>query len=460
MSHGLFRLTSSLMNTPLLITADAALGTLAYLQDRNMVEYAKLAMSDKESQKRPVDNFSDRPDTKTIGIFGSLAHRASGLDALCGAQSYMTLRAKFDDALNDPKINTIVLEIDSGGGEASGCFDLARHISDNSARNGGKRVIAYVAEHAYSAAYALASAADEIVIADTGGAGSIGVITVHQDISEHLSKEGIKITPIHAGKYKAIGNGYEALSDEARSMIQARVDKLYDKFVNLVAEHRGISTQLVRDTEAQTFSAEDALEKCLVDKIMSRDEFSQYLDSLANGSTEKSEKMDSSENPLEMTQKASAEELTTSKQESEMTTETMNLEQAMARIAQLEADKETSLRADAIAQAATKMSAFAKFGMDVEAYATALQDNDSATAFKMAEDALNQAVKMNTELDEKLTAAAAEKATALEQKEQEHKAAMQESDAMTELGSELDSDKAEEQEDGLDKAIAQLYPTK
>ncbi len=38
------------------------------------------------------------------------------------------LRRGFDEALADESIKTIVLHIDSGGGEASGCFELARHI--------------------------------------------------------------------------------------------------------------------------------------------------------------------------------------------------------------------------------------------------------------------------------------------------------------------------------------------
>lgn len=124
-----------------------------------------------------------------------------------------------------------------------------------------------VDSNCYSAAYAFASSADKISVTPTGGAGSIGVISMHADVSKLLDDFGVKITLITAGKHKADGNPFESLSDDVRKDIQADVDAFRDDFVALVARNRGIDEQTVRDTEARCYSAKDALALNLIDEV-------------------------------------------------------------------------------------------------------------------------------------------------------------------------------------------------
>ena len=87
-------------------------------------------------------------------------------------------------------------------------------------------VHAFLAEHALSAGYALAAQATRITLPRTGAAGSIGVITMHTDMSGMLAQKGVAVTLIHAGAKKADGNPYAALPDGIRDRLQAELPQL------------------------------------------------------------------------------------------------------------------------------------------------------------------------------------------------------------------------------------------
>lgn len=175
---------------------------------------------------------------------------------------YTYLAKAFDRGMDDPQVRGIVFDIDSPGGEVSGNFDL---VDAMYARRGEKPVRAFANDAAYSAAYSIASAADSITVDRTGGVGSIGVITWHADYSKMLEKTGIQMTPIFAGAHKTDGNPYQALPDSVKNRMQERIDSLYAIFVQTVARNRGMDEQAVRDTEALTFGAQEAIEKGLAD---------------------------------------------------------------------------------------------------------------------------------------------------------------------------------------------------
>lgn len=187
------------------------------------------------------------------------------------ATGYEYIRAAFDRGLADPEVKGIALVFDTPGGMVSGNFDLVDHIH---ASRGVKPIAGFANEHAYSAGYSLISAVDvgRVSVARTGGVGSIGVVTAHVDYSKAMENAGIKVTFIHAGKYKVEGNPYETLSDEAKERIQTRIDWLYDIFVSTVARNRGMDEKAVRATEALTFSADEAVSNGLADSVGSLDD--------------------------------------------------------------------------------------------------------------------------------------------------------------------------------------------
>lgn len=180
------------------------------------------------------------------------------------ATGYVYIRKAIERGMADPNVKGIAFVINSGGGEVAGNFDLADDIY---ALRGQKPMRAFAAEHAYSAAYSIASSTDRIVVARTGGVGSIGVVTSRMDYSDALDKAGIKVHLIHYGKYKVDSYSSTPLSNEAKQRIQARVDELGEVFVATVARNRGLDAQLIRETEAATFTASQALSNGLADEI-------------------------------------------------------------------------------------------------------------------------------------------------------------------------------------------------
>ncbi len=179
------------------------------------------------------------------------------------------LRVQLILALDDPAVRAIILDIESFGGEVAGTFDLVDMIYE---ARGTKPVWAILTEEAYSAAYAIASAADRILIPRTGGAGSIGVIAMVVEMSKALTDAGIMVHLIRHGDHKAEGNPAEPLSDEARARIQAQVDACGELFIATVARNRGRSANAIRALQAGTFLGPESVRLGLADAVCAPDE--------------------------------------------------------------------------------------------------------------------------------------------------------------------------------------------
>jgi signal peptide peptidase SppA len=172
-------------------------------------------------------------------------------------------------ALDDPEVKAIALHVNSPGGEVAGCFDLAEAIYRV---RGEKPIWAILDEYAFSAAYALASAADKIIVPRTGGSGSIGVITMHIDVTQMLEKFGVKVTTIQFGSRKSDSYPTTPLSDGARERFQADVDAMGEMFVDMVARNRGLAASKVRATQAGCFLGATGVAEGLADEVLSPDE--------------------------------------------------------------------------------------------------------------------------------------------------------------------------------------------
>lgn len=200
-----------------------------------------------------------------LPIDGVLVHR---MDAHIEGwfTGYDYIQSVYSKAIDDPEVKAIVLDISSPGGEVPGAFETANVIAAGRSK---KPVYAVVDGYAYSAGYALAAAADKIFVSETGGVGSVGVVTMHVDYSQQLAEQGIKVTYIYAGAHKVDGNPYQALSDSARASIQARIEGSYNVFVSSVANNRRMSPDAVRATEAGLFSGPAAKQAGFADAILS-----------------------------------------------------------------------------------------------------------------------------------------------------------------------------------------------
>ncbi|HHS9742168.1 TPA: S49 family peptidase [Raoultella ornithinolytica] len=266
-------LAQRLFNTPLALHPRKAEVVMAALTDRFGLTRIQ-SMSDWDDDddaftRQARDTGYDVVEgIAIIPIQGTLVQKLGTLRPYSGMTGYDGIRACFLQALNDSEVKAICLDIDSPGGEVAGCFDLVDEIY--SAR-GTKPVWAILSESAYSAAYALASAADKIVVPRTGGVGSVGVIVMHVDWSQKIKNDGLQVTIITYGDRKAESNPYEPLSETARKAIQSDIDEMGRLFVSTVSRNRGIAEKTVRDTEAACFLGADGVRLGLADQVASPD---------------------------------------------------------------------------------------------------------------------------------------------------------------------------------------------
>lgn len=195
-----------------------------------------------------------------ISVVGGLRNRSYyGFDMT-------TMRDAIAGAAADPKIKSIILDLDSPGGTVDGTPETALVIREAAKV---KPVIAAVNTFAASAAYWLASQATKIVISPSGKVGSIGVFGTHIDFSKQIESDGVKITLVHAGKFKVEGNPYEPLTASAREEMQRSVDVAYSAFVKDVAIGRGVSVADVLSDfgQGRMVDAAEAVKKGMVDAI-------------------------------------------------------------------------------------------------------------------------------------------------------------------------------------------------
>jgi signal peptide peptidase SppA len=223
-----------------------------------------------------------------IPIRGTLMKRFSFLSAASGCSTYAGLGQAAAAALADPQVKAVLFDVDSPGGTTHGCFELSEALYQ---MRGDKPMWAVANDLAASAAYALASATDRILVTRTAGVGSIGVFALHADQSGADEQAGVKYTYVFAGDRKIDGNPHAALTKSARADIQAEVDREYEMFVQCVARNRGFAgadAEKVQKTEAAVFFAQNAMSALLADEVATFDEALEALTAKVNGSRLKS----------------------------------------------------------------------------------------------------------------------------------------------------------------------------
>ena len=267
-------LASRLYGTPLLLVRSKLDVILSVLGERVQWPTAKEALA----VPAPRANVGAAPGIALIPVYGTLVRRSLGLDAASGLTSYGQVAAMLDAALVDASITGILLDIDSPGGEAGGVFELAQRIR---AANAVKPVWAVASDSAFSAAYAIASAASRIYVSQTGGVGSIGVIAMHVDQTARDAQDGYRFTAVTAGAHKNDFSPHEPLDPDAYALLQAEVDRLYGLFVDHVATMRGLDAAAVRATEAGLYFGPNAISVGLADRLGTTEsalvDFASYL---------------------------------------------------------------------------------------------------------------------------------------------------------------------------------------
>ena len=225
------------------------------------------ARADREDDEEPdfPPLYERMGDVGVIKVEGSLIPGEAGWMRYFGITGYADIKAAVLEGLADKGAKSLMIFSNSGGGSVAGVEDAESFIAQVAQH---KPMSAY-SEFSASAAYWLTSAAGHITTSPTGVNGSLGVIRVVTEYSKAFEKEGVTKTVMRAGRYKALGNPFEPLSEDGKAEIQSKLDDLYQIFIDVVARNRG-TTAIIADQvmgQGREFLGKRGLEAGLVDSI-------------------------------------------------------------------------------------------------------------------------------------------------------------------------------------------------
>lgn len=178
---------------------------------------------------------------------------------------YQSLSLQLRTCMEDSSVKAVLFDQSSPGGLVSQLFDF---VDDIHAFRGVKPMWTLVNELSASAAYAIASATDRIIVPRTAEVGSVGTLMLHLSMAGALKEMGLEITPIFAGEHKVDGNWWSKLPAAVRDRWQADVDSLRDLFAETVARGRDMDVDAVKATEAQVYTGQAAVDVGFADEVM------------------------------------------------------------------------------------------------------------------------------------------------------------------------------------------------
>jgi protease-4 len=199
-----------------------------------------------------LDRTAGRGHVAAIRVSGFIDTRPAAVDLL-------------ERATKADSVKAILLQIDSGGGAASGGEALFRAVRTAAEK---KPVVAVIEGVGASAAYMAAIAADHVVARESAITGSIGVIFQYAHFEELLAKIGAEYEEVKSAPLKGEPSLFREPDPAAEEMVEAVVEDTYDWFVDLVAERRGLSAATARRlSDGSIYTGRQALRLELIDAV-------------------------------------------------------------------------------------------------------------------------------------------------------------------------------------------------
>lgn len=200
-----------------------------------------------------------------LPVSGTLVHKLGGMRPFSGMTGYDGITARLQQAMDDPDVKGVLLDIDSPGGLGAGAFDCADMIYRLGEQ---KPVWALANDLSCSAAMLLASACQRRLVTQTSRIGSIGVVMAHTSYAGKLEQEGIDITLIYSGSHKVDLNGTRELPESIRADYQQKMDDARLMFAEKVAQYTGLSVDAVMATEAAIYDGQAGIDAGLADEMV------------------------------------------------------------------------------------------------------------------------------------------------------------------------------------------------
>lgn len=225
----------------------------------------ELAAFQEHAGRRDPRPYSVAERIAVIPISGTLVSKTRSVKPYSGMTGYNGIVARLNQAMADPEVDGVLLDMDTPGGMVAGAFDCADVIARMRAI---KPIWSLANDMHCSAGQLIASAASHRLITQTARTGSIGVMMAHSNYAGAMAKEGVEITLLYSGQHKVEGNPYSALPDSVREQFQAQMDMTRQRFAEKVACYTGLSVDDVLATEAAVYAGVEVLDIGLADQLV------------------------------------------------------------------------------------------------------------------------------------------------------------------------------------------------
>ncbi len=170
---------------------------------------------------------------------------------------------QIEEVGKNDNIKGVIFDINSPGGTVVGSQEIADAV-----KNLNKTKYAIIRDVGASGGYWVASATDKIYASPVSVTGSIGVISSYLEFNELFEKYGINYERLVSGERKDIGSPYRKLTKEEKELLQNKINKVYDYFVNEVAKNRKLSYEEVKKiATGEFYLGMEAKELKLIDEF-------------------------------------------------------------------------------------------------------------------------------------------------------------------------------------------------
>jgi protease-4 len=205
----------------------------------------------------------DRIRNENIPVNGNIA--VVRIFGVLDQEDVLPITVQLRKLADDNEVGGVVLWIDSPGGGVSAVTEIYDEVQRLNMR---KPVVAYVGGVAASGGYYLAVASDKIVVKPDAILGSIGVIYVHEDLTEYMKMFGIKIEVIKTGEDKDLGASWRPLTEDDRENIKQMINEDFDRFVYVISKGRNLSIEdVLKYSDGNVWSGTQAVSYKFADRV-------------------------------------------------------------------------------------------------------------------------------------------------------------------------------------------------
>lgn len=245
-----------------LATSDEMTDTIRNFAGSDEHDFRHIAMKDYlQSLPSRYQAVANKPQIGLLVASGAIVDGISQPGTINGDELVKQIRT----AMYDSKIKALVLRIDSPGGSAFAAEQIRTALLAFKAS--GKPLIVSMGSTAASGGYWIAADADKIFAEPTTITGSIGVFGMFLTADKALNELGIHADGLGTTDFTGL-SPVQPLPDHIKQIVQLNVENTYQRFLDLVAEGRGMTPEQVEQVaQGRVWVGTDAKKLGLVDEL-------------------------------------------------------------------------------------------------------------------------------------------------------------------------------------------------